>query len=132
MGRNVHLKEITEKFERGNLWCILNFDCKKGYEEARMKLENKKEVYEQAKLILEENIEEDKDIRNQNDRVSEQNTKKKRDVQARKELDKVLIRRKKKEEINIDKQEYTKKKETIGSQDTKDLDINEDKNKITV
>ena len=64
MGRNVHLKEITEKFERGNLWCILNFDCKKGYEEARMKLENKKEDYEQAKLILEENVEEDKDKKN--------------------------------------------------------------------
>ena len=126
------LKRITEKFEQGNLWCILNFDCKKGYEEARMKLENKKKVYEQAKLILEENIEEDKDKRNQDDRVSEQNTKEKRDVQARKELDEVLIRRKKKEEINIVKQESTKKKETVGSQDNKGLGLNEDKNKITV
>ena len=32
-----------------------------------------------------------------------------------KELDEVLIRRKKKEEINIEKQEYMKKKETVRS-----------------
>ena len=32
----------------------------KGYEEAKKKLESKKEEYEQARLILEENIEEDK------------------------------------------------------------------------
>ena len=101
MGKNIYLKEITEKFEWGNLWCILNFDCKKGYEEARMKLENKKEDYEQAKLILEENVEEDKDKRNQDERVPDQNAKGKREEQARKELDEVLIRRKKKEEINI-------------------------------
>src|SRR5207253_9823637 len=80
----------------------------------------------------EENIEEDKDKSNQDDRVSEQNTKEKRDVQARKELDEVLIRKKKKEETNIVKQESTKKKETVGSQDNKGLGLNEDKNKITV
>ena len=97
-----------------------------------MKLENKKEDYEQAKLILKENIKEDKDIRNQDKRVSDQNAKEKREEQARKELDEVLIRRKKKEEINIVKQEYIKKKETIESQDIKDLGSNEDKNKITV
>src|SRR5437868_5898324 len=119
--KNVHLKEITEKFKQGNLWCILNFDCKKGYEEARMKLENKKEDYEQAKLILEENVEEDKDKKNQDDRVSDQNTKEKRDEQARKELDEVLIRRKKKDEINIVKQESIEKKETVRSQDNKGL-----------
>ena len=67
---NIHLKEITEKFERGNLWYILNFDYKKGYEEARIKLENKKEDYEQAKLILEKNVDEDKDTGNWDKRIS--------------------------------------------------------------
>ena len=35
IGRNVHLKEISEKFEQGNLWCVLTFDCRKGYEKAK-------------------------------------------------------------------------------------------------
>ena len=48
-----HLKEIYEKFAKGNLWCILHFDCKKGYEEAKARFENKKEEYEQLNLILE-------------------------------------------------------------------------------
>ena len=39
---------------KGNLWCILHFDCKKGYEEAKAKFENEKEEYEQLNLILEE------------------------------------------------------------------------------
>ena len=44
----------------------------------------------------------------------------------------MLIRRKKKDEINIVKQKSTKKKETVGSQDNKGLGLNEDKNKITI
>ena len=55
IGRNIHVKEISEKFEQGNLWCVLTFDCRKGYEEAKKNLESKKEDFEQAKLILEEN-----------------------------------------------------------------------------
>ena len=49
-----------------------------------------------------------------------------------KELDEVLIRKKKKEEINIEKQEYIKKKETVRNLDIKDSFSKEDKNKITV
>ena len=58
------MKEISEKFEQGNLWCVLTFDCRKGYEEAKKNLKSKKEDFEQAKLILEENriIEQDKKI----------------------------------------------------------------------
>ena len=49
-----------------------------------------------------------------------------------KELDKVLIRRKKKEEINIKKQEQMKKKEIVRNLDIKDSISKEDKNKITI
>ncbi len=33
---------------------MIIFDCEKGYEEARVKLENSKEDFEKLKLILEE------------------------------------------------------------------------------
>jgi len=49
-----------------------------------------------------------------------------------KELNEVFIRKKKKEEINIEKQEHIKKKKTIENLDIKDLISKEDKNKITV
>src|SRR6266487_2972586 len=105
MGRNIHLKEISEKFKQGNLWCILLFNCMKGFEEAKEKLESKKEDYEKAKLILEEGIEEDKDvvIRNSKNRVKVEGTsiqeirdRKRRQKQVEVELEEVLIRRKKK------------------------------------
>ena len=35
----------------------MNFCCRKGYEEVRVTLENKKEEYEQAKFIVEEDLE---------------------------------------------------------------------------
>ena len=44
MGRNIHLKEISKKFERGNLWCILIFDCMKGFEEAKRNLRARKKT----------------------------------------------------------------------------------------
>ena len=40
---NTHIKEISEEFSKGNLWCIIIFDYKKGFEEATAELENKKE-----------------------------------------------------------------------------------------
>src|SRR5438128_886769 len=55
IGRNTHLKKISEKFEQGNLWYTLIFDYIKDYKEEKKKLESKKEEYEQARLILEEN-----------------------------------------------------------------------------
>src|SRR5207237_1659375 len=51
---NIHVKRIYEKFKKGNLWCKITFDCKKDYEEAKIKLENSKENFEKLKLILEE------------------------------------------------------------------------------
>ena len=51
---NIHVKKISEKFEKGNLWYTITFDCEKGYEEARVKLENSKEDFEKLRLILEE------------------------------------------------------------------------------
>ena len=72
IGKNVHLQKITEKFEKGNLWCILIFDCLKGYEEVREKLENKKEEYEKVKLLLDEEIKE---------RVEKENTRKQNKIE---------------------------------------------------
>ena len=47
---NIHIKKISEKFD-GNLWCIITFDCKKGFVEAKESLENAKEEYKRLKLI---------------------------------------------------------------------------------
>ena len=83
----------------------------KGFEEAKEKLESKKEDYEKAKLILEEGIEEDEDIvvRNSKNRVEVEGTsiqetrdRKRRQKQAEDELEEVLIRRKKKESLPLD------------------------------
>src|SRR5437868_6071436 len=83
----------------------------KGFEEAKEKLESKKENYEKAKLILEEGIEEDKDVvvRNSKNRVEveristqEIRDRKRRQKQAEVKLEEVLIRRKKKESLLLD------------------------------
>ena len=43
---NKHIKMIQEKFANGNQWCIIYFDCKRGYEEAKSKLEKKKDEFD--------------------------------------------------------------------------------------
>jgi hypothetical protein len=99
IGRNVHLKKISERFERGNLWCILTFDCRKGFEEAKEKLETKKEDFEQAKLILEDSlvVEQDKEIstslRKSNSKQNAKETRETREEVARKELEEILQKR---------------------------------------
>ena len=45
---------IQEKFANGNQQCIIYFDCKRGYEEAKSRLEKKKDEFDQLNLILEE------------------------------------------------------------------------------
>jgi len=52
--RNTHIEEISEKFSKGNHWCIIIFDCRKGYREAKIELENKKEDHERLQLSIEE------------------------------------------------------------------------------
>ena len=51
---NTHIKRIYEDFKNENLQCKITFNCKKGYEETKVKLENSKEEFEKLKLILEE------------------------------------------------------------------------------
>jgi hypothetical protein len=138
IGRNVHLKNISEKFEHGNLWCIVTFDCLKGYEEAKEKLGNKKEEYEQANLLLEENEEqkelneivEDQDTRNLTQEGQE--TKREREKQAEKELKEVFVRRGEKAETSSHEQDLSKRKETTTYQAKKNFNPTEDNNKITV
>ena len=102
IGRNVHLKKISERFELGNLWCILTFDCRKGYEEAKKSIETRKEDFEQAKLILEESqVEEQvKEILTVSKITnSKQETKEIREETARKELEEIFQKRRE----NVDK-----------------------------
>jgi len=71
----------------------VNFCCRKGYEEVRVTLENKKEEYEQAKFIVEEDLEGKtnntmqgifkKEVTSQEERI-------KRENQAAKELEEVF------------------------------------------
>src|SRR5437762_8649346 len=53
---NTHIKEISENFARGNHWCIITFNCKRGYNEAIRELSNKKEEHEHLKLNLEDSL----------------------------------------------------------------------------
>ena len=43
---NSHIKQVEEEFSKGNQWCIITFDCRKGLDNARRTLANKKEEYE--------------------------------------------------------------------------------------
>ena len=107
------------------------FDYKKGYEEAKKKLESKKEEFEQAILILEEIIEENKvsqTLENQKTEIFDLETKNKRKKQAESELEEVLTRRKKKDTVSRDQQKYTSKKNNKAHHDP----LNEIKGKIRI
>src|SRR5438105_10357252 len=94
-----HLKKIYEKFAKGNLWCILHFDCKMGYEEAKSRFENEKEEYEQLNLILEETPRErtniSKEIKQKEVEGTESQSKSKRERQAKLELEEIERKRRK-------------------------------------
>jgi len=109
------LKEISEKFEQENLWCVLTFDCRKGYEEAKKNLELKKEDFKQAKLILEENqiVEQDKKItKTQNKTKIEQEYRKAREEIAKKELEEIFQKRKNNRDTNAEKYKSREKEES--------------------
>ena len=55
--RNTHIEEISEKFSKGNHWCIIIFDCRKGYREAKIELENKKEDHEWLQFLVKKLLE---------------------------------------------------------------------------
>jgi hypothetical protein len=102
---NKHVKEIKEVFN-GNQWCIVHFDCKKGYEEAKRKLERKKEEVDYINLILEE----EEDQKNQEEKEAKRKEKKEeREKQARLELREIQKKRKEVSKYN-EKNENTKSK----------------------
>ena len=76
---NSHLKRIYEEFTKGNQWCILVFDCEKGFEDAQHRLANRKEEYEQFRLVREEKISEVKKNRRAGTNNQENKIDKKRD-----------------------------------------------------
>jgi hypothetical protein len=120
---NTHIKEITEKFLKGNHWCVIIFDCNKGYKEAVYTLENKKEEHERIKLILEEV--QDKTLRREK---AKENADSNRKLEERREK----IRKKAKEELKEvfeqrkakDVQYLTKKGKNIMS--SKDIQQNKE------
>ena len=76
---NSHLKRIYEEFTKGNQWCILVFDCEKGFEDVQHRLANRKEEYEQFRLVREEKISEVKKNRRAGTNNQENKIDKKRD-----------------------------------------------------
>ena len=60
---NSHLKRIYEEFSKGNQWCVLIFDCEKGFEDAQHRLANRKEEHEQFRLVRERKVLEEKSNR---------------------------------------------------------------------
>jgi hypothetical protein len=101
---NKHIKKITEKFTNGNLWCMITFDCEKGYEEAKEKLENPKEEYERLRLFSENNNGEGSkrlSTKTQAVPTSQKNNIVKREKQAEKELKEIFKQRKEKSPQSI-------------------------------
>ena len=114
----------------------MNFYYRKGYEEARVTLENKKEEYEQAKFIVEEDLEGKTNNTTQGilkKVVTSQEEKIKRENQAAKELEEVFKWRKGKNKEISEQQEPPKKdKEEKKQKDEIELELEENNNKITI
>src|SRR5205085_6363997 len=94
---NIHIKKISEKFEKGNLWCTITFDYKRGYEEARVKLENSKEDFEKLRLIREEiqQIPINRKIQEKSpNSTKKEESKAERESRAKRELDEISKQRK--------------------------------------
>ncbi|CAG8589878.1 2525_t:CDS:2 [Paraglomus occultum] len=89
---NKHIKAIQEKFVNGNQWCIIYFDCKGGYEEAKAKLEKKKDEFDQLNLILEEKTEKE-NLKGKKVPQNEKKMKETRETQARHELKEIQKKR---------------------------------------
>jgi hypothetical protein len=94
---NEHIKKIVEKFVNGNQWCIVTFDCEKGYKQAKRKLENTKEEFEKLSLICENNqkktIEENQTKKNTENIMKKEEERVNREQQAQKELKEVFKQR---------------------------------------
>ena len=94
---NIHIKKISEKFEKGNLWCTITFDYKRGYEEARVKLENSKEDFEKLRLIREEiqQIPINRKIQEKSpNSTKKEESKAERESRAKRELEEIFKQRK--------------------------------------
>ena len=79
---------IQEKFANRNQQCIIYFDYKIGYEEAKSRLKKKKDEFDQLNLILEEKNEKE----NLKKEKASQNKKKEKEVRenlAKHKLEKI-------------------------------------------
>lgn len=137
IGKNPHIKNISERYDKGNLWCIITFDCRKGYEEARQKLENKKEEHEQMKLILtEDRTKKENSIRVPKllrEDTAEGLEKERRKNEAKKELEEIYIQRSSGVKSKMNKgYDIENKEETKDSQEDERNEQEEVNNKITV
>jgi hypothetical protein len=113
---NTHIKKISEIFENSNLWCLILFDCEKGYREAKKKLENPKEDYEKLRLFSrEEPRDQEFDIKRPEDSkpdYEEIQNKKTKDTKQKKENEN---RRGKKAQIELE--EVYEKRKSLTRQD---------------
>src|SRR5205085_5646204 len=94
---NIHIKKISEKFEKGNLWCMITFDCERGYEEAKVKLENSKEDFEKLRLIREKikEIPINRKVQEKSpNSTKKEESKAERESRAKRELDEISKQRK--------------------------------------
>jgi hypothetical protein len=115
---NTHIKEITEKFTRGNHWCIIVFDCKKGYREAVYTLENIKEEHDRLKLIVEE-VQDESQHKDKKEKATVSNKK----LEARREK----VREKAKEELEeVFERRKVKNTQYSTANNRKKMSFNED------
>ena len=82
----------TRKFVNRNQQCIIYFDCKRGYEEAKTGLEKKKDEFDQLNLILEEKDEKEK-LKKEKDLQNKKKEKEARENLAKQELEKIQKKR---------------------------------------
>ena len=131
MKRNTHIEEISEKFSKGNHWCIIIFDCRKGYREAKIELENKKEDHERLQLSIEEPLKTNQKVTSNKElqevTTSRNNNGKNEEIKkkAEKELEQVFKQR------SIKNKSITTNKTEV-NQDIRNNQVKETEDSITV
>jgi len=133
---NVHIKDITEKFTKGNQWCIIIFDCEKGFEEVKTRLENPKEEHEKLKLIPEktQKMSQKENSENKDKKIiKKEESKSEREKRAQRELEEIFEQRKRKSHQDNYKRVSTERRNSNASAQTNsEKEFNEDNNLIVV
>ena len=95
----MHIKDITEKFTKGNQQYIIIFDCEKEFEEAKTRLENPKEEHEKLKLIPEKTqkmSQKENSESKDNKIIKKEESKSEKEKRTQRELEEIFEQRKRK------------------------------------